>query len=554
VKDLILEAVDNEYLIKIKYETLGYLNQTPRQMLHHLLARGGALDFPDTKELLAKRDGEWNVSKNPQLYFNRVEKAMKGLLRNGIISDPNERRDIALFYLKATGEFDAAVREWEAKPAANKTWANIKTFISAKYAKENKQNNLTAKQFKANVIDEQAEATEELIAALTEAHTKQMETLIKSTTDTMKEMMLLLKDNKSTNNSTKLTDEEKKKKRDKKQKKYNDAPICKHCGKKHPTKAEDDCWELEKNNDSHPLNWKSVKSTCAGTEVSETWQPGVVKIKISTDHTYLVDTNFWSPLDNDNDDKDEENEEEINTIKAIIPSTKQKLNKWTRQIARRQQHKIIIDSGATSHFMSEDLHLPTEEASNKEVYLPSNAKLRTSRQTKLPFDNLTNAAREADVLPGLKRSLLSVNKMSEEGYTTIFHPGEDGVTIHKEGTITITTSEPPVLTGGKSNSAKLWTISTPDNRVTKEEVNNVYSLPSIPHTIRYLHAMAGHPVKDTWLDAIKAGNYLTWPGLTTTAVRKHFPESDETQQGHMKKQRQGVRSTNKMQMTSNVPH
>jgi hypothetical protein len=137
----------------------------------------------------------------------------------------------------------------------------------------------------------------------------------------------------------------------------------------------------------------------------------------------------------------------------------------------------------------------------------------------------------------LKWSLLSVNKMSEEGYTTVFHPREEWVTIHKEGTINITTSKPHVLTGGKSNEAKLWTISTPDNRVIKEEVNNVYSLPSIPHTIQYLYATAGHPVKDTWLDAIKAGNYVTWPGLTTTAVRKHFPESDETQKGHMKKQR-----------------
>ena len=71
----------------------------------------------------------------------------------------------------------------------------------------------------------------------------------------------------------------------------------------------------------------------------------MVKSKISTEHTYLVDTNFWSPLDNDNDDKDEENEEEINMIKAIIPTKKQKSNKWTRRTERRQQHKIIIDSG-----------------------------------------------------------------------------------------------------------------------------------------------------------------------------------------------------------------
>ncbi len=53
VKDLILEAVDIKYLIKIEHETLGFLNQTPRQMLNHLLARGGALAFADTKELLA---------------------------------------------------------------------------------------------------------------------------------------------------------------------------------------------------------------------------------------------------------------------------------------------------------------------------------------------------------------------------------------------------------------------------------------------------------------------------------------------------------------------
>jgi hypothetical protein len=57
-KYLILEAVDSKYLIKIKHETMGYINRTPRQMLEHLLNRGGALNFADTKELLAQQDGE----------------------------------------------------------------------------------------------------------------------------------------------------------------------------------------------------------------------------------------------------------------------------------------------------------------------------------------------------------------------------------------------------------------------------------------------------------------------------------------------------------------
>ena len=38
------------------------------------------------------------------------------------------------------------------------------------------------------------------------------------------------------------------------------------------------------------------------------------------------------------------------------------------------------------------------------------------------------------------------------------------------------------------------------------------------------------------LKVIRAGNYATWPHLPAAAVRKHFPESDETWQ-------QGIRST-----------
>ena len=75
----------------------------------------------------------------------------------------------------------------------------------------------------------------------------------------MKEMMSLIKNKKK--ESGKKSDEEKKKKHDKRQKKNNDAPVCKNCGKKHPTKAEDECWELEKNKDSRPTNWKLAKST-----------------------------------------------------------------------------------------------------------------------------------------------------------------------------------------------------------------------------------------------------------------------------------------------------
>ncbi len=262
LKDIIIQAVDEDYLLEIEDETLGFLNETPRSMIIHLRNRGGALDFADTKTLLTERDQEWDASEIPTIYFNRVEKAMQQLTRAGITSDLKERTDMALYYLKSTGEYDAAVREWETKPVATRTWANIKIFMSAEYAKENKQNKQTAKKMKANAIEEQAEATEELIANLTEAHTRQIEALIKANTEAMKEMMSLVKDKTITPiNPTNQTNEEKKKKREEKQKKFLNAPICKHCGKKHPSKKEDECWELDKNAASRPASWKPTKST-----------------------------------------------------------------------------------------------------------------------------------------------------------------------------------------------------------------------------------------------------------------------------------------------------
>jgi hypothetical protein len=104
LKNIIMEAVEHNYLMEIKDKTLGFLNQTPRNMIDHLKARGGSLDFADTKSLLAERDAEWDISKNRQKYFNRVEQAIKALTRAGITSDLNKQRDMALYYLKSPGE------------------------------------------------------------------------------------------------------------------------------------------------------------------------------------------------------------------------------------------------------------------------------------------------------------------------------------------------------------------------------------------------------------------------------------------------------------------
>jgi hypothetical protein len=154
------------------------------------------------------------------------------------------------------------------------------------------------------------------------------------------------------------------------------------------------------------------------------------------------------------------------------------------------------------------------------------------------------------VLPGLQpNSLVSVGKLADAGYTTIFYPAGREVSVHQKKSVHIRLLHKPVLQGWQDENG-LWQLSREPtvpilvSKTAKQEAaSNVYSLPSIPQAIKYLHAAAGFLTKDTWVKAIKNGNYVSWPGLIVDGVNKHFPEPIETQQGHMKKQRQYVRST-----------
>jgi hypothetical protein len=68
-------------------------------------------------------------------------------------------------------------------------------------------------------------------------------------------------------------------------------------------------------------------------------------------------------------------------------------------------------------------------------------------------------------------------------------------------------------------------------------------LPSIPPLVTFYHACLGFPVKDTLLEAIKAGNCNTFDGLIYSNVARYCPDSDETILGHLVQTWQNVCSS-----------
>jgi hypothetical protein len=77
-------------------------------------------------------------------------------------------------------------------------------------------------------------------------------------------------------------------------------------------------------------------------------------------------------------------------------------------------------------------------------------------------------------------------------------------------------------------------------------------LSSIGALVGFYHACLGFPVKQTWLDAIKASNCNTFEGLTYSNVAKYCPDANEMIMGHLAQQCQNVRST-KAKPTSPTP-
>jgi hypothetical protein len=108
-----------------------------------------------------------------------------------------------------------------------------------------------------------------------------------------------------------------------------------------------------------------------------------------------------------------------------------------------------------------------------------------------------------------------------------------------------------ILTGPRDPVNGLWKLSLavqppPEQPLTlapQHAANSVYELTKKRDIVRYLHQACCSPVSSTWIKAIDAGYFATWPGLTAELVRKHLPKSIATSKGHLCHERQGLRST-----------
>ena len=209
----------------------------------------------------------------------------------------------------------------------------------------------------------------------------------------------------------------------------------------------------------------------------------------------------------------------------------------------------MLDSGTTKTIVNSGRGMQLTGPSNTIVVAANGGELTASNTALLPTCALSKGARKAIVVPGMKqRALMSVATLANNGYTTVFLPGQEGVNVFHAKDVNISAIAPPALQGWRDDKG-LWMVSVSDETPIRRNIDgtetamSVYDLPNTKEVVRFLHASLGNPPRATLLTASQNGNLVTFPGMTPENISRHFPESDETQKGHMKQTKQGVWST-----------
>ena len=179
----------------------------------------------------------------------------------------------------------------------------------------------------------------------------------------------------------------------------------------------------------------------------------------------------------------------------------------------------VVDSGASNIYFAKDAAICNFDSSAPKVNVGT-ATGQVQRSTGTAELNLpslpANFPTKGHVMPSFKHTLLGIGKICDADCKVVFT---------NEEVVVYNAQQQPILSGWRETTgAKLWRIAlSPDKEnlppipetATRSTLQaySAYDLPSVEALVKYFHAAAGFPVKDTWCKAIKNGNYASWPGL-----------------------------------------
>ena len=153
-------------------------------------------------------------------------------------------------------------------------------------------------------------------------------------------------------------------------------------------------------------------------------------------------------------------EQLLGEFETLNPAANAKLDSIEEQYS--QDDTGIVDTGATSGVAApKDVEQmdPTGEISKNIFILPDGLAVKATEKLTLRH-KLQKGALDMNVTPGVHMSLISMCKMADEGYVTVFDENEFNIYDGKKVKIVI--SEKAVLKGYRCKNSGLWKIPLKD--------------------------------------------------------------------------------------------
>jgi hypothetical protein len=215
----------------------------------------------------------------------------------------------------------------------------------------------------------------------------------------------------------------------------------------------------------------------------------------------------------------------------------------------------VADSAATRHFFPKK-----NNEKNKhniiEVVCANNQSMESVATAALDIPELSIKAKTAFHFNKMEQPLLSIPLLADDGCK---------INLTKDN-IVVTKNDKVILKGIRDKTSTLWMIPIKHHKKVKllaqelpyvplvHAANSTYHQPTIAKLMAFLNATIGSlPVK-TLCNAIDNDWLTSFPGLTTSAIRKHLPKSISTAMVHMHIIRKGIRPANKQSGTTMIEY
>jgi hypothetical protein len=179
------------------------------------------------------------------------------------------------------------------------------------------------------------------------------------------------------------------------------------------------------------------------------------------------------------------------------------------------------------------------------VKLPDSSTIQSTKEGNIPLhSSLSPTATKVHIFDNLTNfSLLYIGQLCDDDCTAVLD----------KRFLRVFKNDSCIITGRRNRRDGLWDVSIPVSD-SPDEITKISSCAvnaiirkdtSKKELAEYLYACCGSPSVSTFVQAIRKGNFITWPGIDTINFIKDLRPSVASAEGHLNQERKNLQSTSK---------